>query len=298
MDLYQLKTFFTLGKIRNFTQTAQALFVTQSAVSHAVKKLETSVGTPLIERKGRQLGLTDAGRTLFRSCEKIFYEIEKADQQISHFKKKAQFQIRIGCTVEFGNTILINHIKPFLDTNPDIHLDFLFSHSLIDPLLRDEVDVIIDCKAHQYPEIERIFLFRKQYITIADPQFIKDKRITGTSDLERIPILSMDKKLTWWHNFLTAIADDPPLNFKHVIRINHIRGMINAAVAGLGIGFVPKYTVINELSQGILTDPFPQIKPGADHFSIFIKKGKLKFEKNILLIEYLKKFRPEEFGAN
>ncbi|MCF6247912.1 MAG: LysR family transcriptional regulator [Desulfobacula sp.] len=88
MDLYQLRTFFTLAKIKNFTQTAQALFVTQSAVSHAIKKLEDSVDTPLIERKGRRLTLTQAGQTLYRSCEKIFYEIEKADRQISHFKNK------------------------------------------------------------------------------------------------------------------------------------------------------------------------------------------------------------------
>ena len=298
MDLYQLKTFFTLGKIKNFTQTAQALFVTQSAVSHAVKKLETSVGTPLIERKGKGLSLTQAGRALFRSCEKIFYEIEKADQEISHFRKKALFRIRIGSTVEFGNTILINHIKPFLDLHPEIHLDFLFSHSLIDPLLRDEVDVIIDCKAHQYREIERIFLFREQYVTIAAPWFVREKKIRQVEDLGRVALLSMDKKLEWWHNFLTAISDLPPALFRHVIQINHIRGMINAAMAGLGIGFVPKYAVIEELSQQILIDPFPQIKPAADHFSIFIKKEKLKFEKNKLLIEYFRHFKPEEFGAD
>lgn len=46
MDLYHLRTFFTLAKVRNFTQAAQMLFVTQSAVSHSVKKLEASIDTP------------------------------------------------------------------------------------------------------------------------------------------------------------------------------------------------------------------------------------------------------------
>lgn len=298
MDLYQLKTFFFLGKIKHFTKTAQALFVTQSAVSHAVKKLETSVGTPLIERKGRAIDLTEAGQSLFRSCEKIFYEIEKADQEISHYKKKARSQIRIGCTVEFGNTILVNHVKPFLDRHKDIHLDFWFSHSLINLLLRDEVDLIIDCKAHQYNQIDHIFLFRENYVTIANPLFIEDYRISAIRDLERVNLLSMDKKLDWWHNFLSAVNDAASLDLRHVIRINHIRGMINAAATGLGIGFVPRYTVIDELSSGTLVDPFPEIKPAADSFSIFIKKEKRSFKKYQLFIEYLKQLKPEEFGAD
>ena len=72
MDLYQLKTFFTLGKVKNYTETADALHVTQSAVSHAIKKLENSVGTPLIRKKGKDFKFTEAGRELFRSCEMIF----------------------------------------------------------------------------------------------------------------------------------------------------------------------------------------------------------------------------------
>ena len=130
MDLYHLKTFFFLAKVKSFTKAANLLFVTQSAVSHAIKKLEASVDTPLLQRKGKTIVLTDAGLTLFASCEKIFYEIERADQDIARFKREAKVRIRIGSTVEFGTSILINHIKAFLDAHPDILLDFLFSHHL------------------------------------------------------------------------------------------------------------------------------------------------------------------------
>lgn len=298
MDLYQLKTFFTLAKVKNFTKTAKALFVTQSAVSHSLKKLESSIGTTLLDRKGRHLVLTPAGRSLYRSCEKIFYEIEKARQDMSYYREQAVSTIRVGCTVEFGNTILINHMKAFLDEHTHIHLDFLFSHSLIDPLLTDEVDLIIDCKAHQERNIRQIDLFREQYITIGSPRFIKENHIRNPSDLERVKLLSMDKDLEWWHNFFSAVPDADNLSLKHVIRINHIRGMINAAISGLGIGFVPQYTVIRELDSRILADPFPHIKPAADIFSIFIKNEKAKFRKNQLFIEYLRQFTPDEFGVD
>ncbi len=297
MDLYHLKTFFTLAKVKNFTQAADRLFVTQSAVSHAIKKLETSIDTPLIKRQGKVLDLTPAGHALFRSCEKVFYEIEKADQEISRYRHQARVTIRIGSTVEFGTAILVNHIRSFLDANPDIHLDFYFSHHLNTPLARDEVDLIIDCFPHDLPNLEEIYLFQEQYVTIAAPAFIKSHKIRTLDDLERINILSNDKQLVWWRNFITAIPEDKQACLKNVIQINHIRGIINGAISGLGIGFVPKYTVIKELEDKTLVDPFPGIKPGADHFNIFIKKEKLGFEKNKALVDYLTRLKPEEFGV-
>ncbi len=294
MDLYQLKTFFTLAKIRNFTLSAQNLFVTQSAVSHAIKKLESSVGTTLIDRRGRQVSLTRAGLRLFRACEKIFHELEKAEQDISYLKKRSALSIRVGSTVEFGNTVLITSIKNFLEEHPEIHVDFLFSHALIDPLMRDELDLIIDCKMHKHQGLECIQLFREQYVTIATAQFIKQKKIKSIHDLERINLLSMDRNLEWWNNFFTAVPDDISLNCNHVIEINHIRGMINAAICGMGIGFVPGYTVAGELAESILIDPFPEISPAADQFNIFIKKSRLEFKKNRIFISYLQKIELED----
>ncbi|EMS78205.1 LysR family transcriptional regulator [Desulfotignum phosphitoxidans] len=292
MDLYHLKTFFTLAKIRNFTRTADHLHITQSAVSHAVKKLETSIDASLIDRKSRDLALTDAGKILFRSCEKIFYELEKTDQDLAGLKKQTPLTIRVGATVEFGTTILINHINAFLEEFPDFHIDFLFSHHLLEPLRQDTVDLIIDCEPHMGENLEKIHLFQEQYVTIAAPEFIQKKQITCLDDLARVRILSMDKDLDWWRNFMGAIPSDKRDCLKQVMQINHIRGIINGAVSGLGIGFVPKYTVMEELKKSILMDPFPHITPAADDFHIFIKKERMGFEKNRQLITYLTRLAP------
>jgi DNA-binding transcriptional LysR family regulator len=292
MDLYHLKTFFTLAKIRNFTRTAAHLHITQSAVSHAIKKLETSIDAALIDRKSRDLALTDAGKILFRSCEKIFYELEKTDQDLAGLKKQTPLTIRVGATVEFGTTILINHINAFLDRFPELHIDFLFSHHLLEPLLQDTVDLIIDCKPHTVENLEKIQLFKEQYVTIAAPEFIQKNRITCLDDLARVRILSMDKDLDWWRNFIRAVPSDKQDCLKQVMQINHIRGIINGAISGLGIGFVPRYTVMEELNQNILMDPFPHITPAADDFHIFIKKERLGFKKNQQLITYLTHLAP------
>ncbi|MCP4552792.1 MAG: LysR family transcriptional regulator [Bacteroidetes bacterium] len=287
-----------MAKIKNYTKTAQLLFVTQSAISHAIKKLETSIETPLIQKKGKTISLTDAGHSLFQSCEKIFYEIEKADQNIAYFKNEAKINIRIGSPVEFGTSILVNHIKNFLDTHHEIHLDFLFSHNLEKPLLQDEVDLIIDCKDHAFPHFEKIHLFQEQYITIASPEFVKKHNIISLKDLQNVNILSVDKRLEWWQNFIKVIPQEKKLYLKKIVQINHVRGLINGAIAGLGIGFVPMYTVLSELKYEILIDPFPEIKPRADYFNIFVNKEKLKFEKIQKLIGFLTELKLSEFGVD
>jgi DNA-binding transcriptional LysR family regulator len=297
MDLYHLKTFFTLAKARNFTRAADQLFVTQSAVSHAIKKLEASVNTPLFERKTRQLGLTPAGHALYASCEKIFYEIEQAGQDMALFSKEARINIRVGSTIEFGTSILLKHIHDFLEKNAEVHLDFYFSPDLKDPLLRDEIDMAIDCDMHNGSGLERIHLFQEQYVTIASPLFLTTHQIHAIDDLAQVNILSYDKQLNWWRNFTRAIPEDKRRCLKHVIQINHVRGIINGALSGLGVGFVPKYTVIRELEEKTLIDPFPHIRPEADHFNIFIKKTKISFKKNRQLINYLTQLKPSEFGV-
>lgn len=297
MDLYHLKTFFTLAKVKSFTQAAKLLFVTQSAVSHSIKKLEISLDTSLLERSGKVLTLTQAGKALYQSCEKIFYEIERAEQNIARYQKETKVRIRVGSTVEFGTSFLIKQIPSFLDKHPDIHLDFYFSQFLEDPLMRDEIDLAIDCIIHKHKGLEKIFLFQEQYITIASPEFVKENRIRTIDDLEYVNILSNDKDLAWWNNFITAIPDEKRHCLKTVVQINHVRGIINAAILGLGVGFVPKYTVIRELKDRILIDPFPGIKPHADQFQLFIKNEKLAFEKNKAFIDYLTQLKPSEFGV-
>ena len=72
LDLPQLRTFYALAQTGSFTACARRLHRTQSAVSHAMTKLEHLAGVPLLDRKSRALGLTEEGRRLYLACEQVF----------------------------------------------------------------------------------------------------------------------------------------------------------------------------------------------------------------------------------
>jgi len=295
LDLYQLRAFFAAAQTLSFTGAARRLHVTQSAVSHAVAKLERGAGTELLSRAGRRLVLTEAGKALYRSCETVFYELERAEEQLSRARSGAAGTIRLGATVEFGTTLLMKYIRPFIERNPGVRLDFQFRHELLRPLLDDELDLVIDCRDHRAPGLEKRPLFREEYAVIASPEFLKGRALRRPADLARSNILSLDKEGLWWGNFLNALPAAGRPAFSEITEINHVRGIINAAIESLGVGFVPKYCVLKELKIGALVNVFPQLELLEDRFAVYQKTKRAGLERHRLLTDYLANIKSVHF---
>ncbi|OGR43839.1 MAG: hypothetical protein A2X35_09005 [Elusimicrobia bacterium GWA2_61_42] len=291
LNLYQLKAFFAVAQTLNYTEAARRLYVTQSAVSHAVAALSKSAKDDLFKRTGNKLALTEAGRILYKACETVFYELEKAEEQLAAARSKNTGTIRLGATVEFGTTLLVKYLKGFINKNPAVHIDFQFRHELLKPLLSDELDVIIDCRSHKAEGVDKTPLFREEYAVIAAPEFIKKHKIRIPGDLSACDILSLDKGAQWWGNFLNALPVAERPEFREVTELNHIRAIINAALEGLGVGFVPKYCVLKEFKAKTLANVFPQLKMLEDNFYVYQKTGRAGLERHRNLLAFLKNIK-------
>ncbi len=297
LDLPQLRTFFVLAQTGSFTACAQRLNRTQSAVSHAMAKLEDLAGTALLDRRGRSLGLTEEGRRLYHACEQAFATLDAATEDLRRHRSLVRGRLRVGATVEFGSSILMKHMQPFLAANPDLEIDFTLSQDLVAPLLRDDLDLIIDCQDHALPTLRKAPLFREIYLVACAPAFRMTNRLKTPADLARCPILSLDKAGTWWNRFLMALPDRDQPVLERFIAVDHVRAMIHAAVEGMGVLLAPRYSVLGELERGDLVPLFPDIRPAEDRFSIYQKKVKAGQEKQRLLTRYLQSLSPAEFGS-
>ena len=297
LDLPQLRTFYTLAQTGSFTACARKLNRTQSAVSHAMAKLEELAGVPLLARKGRDLGLTEEGRRLYLACEQVFATLDAAAEDLRRHQTLGKGRLRVGTTVEFGSSILMKHMQPFLAANPGLEIDFTLSHDLLNPLLRDDLDLIIDCQEHPLPSLKKTPLFRETYVVACSRTFKKVHQLRVPTDLSDCPILSLDKAGAWWNRFLMAVPDQEQPHLDQIIAVNHIRAMIHAAVEGMGALLVPRYSVMEELDRGDLVALFPTIRPTEDRFPIYQKKVKAPHEKQLLLTRYLQALSPAEFGS-
>jgi DNA-binding transcriptional LysR family regulator len=297
LDLAQLRTFYTLVQAGSFTACARRLNRTQSAVSHAMTKLEDLVGAPLLDRRGRELGLTEEGRRLYLACEQAFATLDAAAEDLRRHQTHARGRLRLGATVEFGSSILMRHMQPFLAANPELEIDFTLSQDLLAPLLRDDLDLIIDCLEHPLPVLKKVPLFRETYVVACAPAFRKAYRLRVPADLSRGPVLSLDKAGAWWNRFLMAVPENEQPQLDQIIAVNHIRAMIHAAIEGMGALLVPRYSVLEELRRGDLVALFPAIHLAEDRFSIYQKKVKASHEKQRLLTRFLQGLSPAEFGS-
>lgn len=290
IDLNKLKTFYILAGTRSYTRCADKLFLTQSAVSHAIKKLERELGFDLVDRKNRQFRLTRQGEFLYHSCQGIFDRIEETLDGLTR-RENHPVLINLGAPVEFGSSLLIKSMGPFFKAKPHIHIDFTLDAMLFEPILSDELDIIVDCVPHVHEELVSVSLFREEYAVIATKNYIEKKKIHKIADLNRCTLLSFDKNLIWWKNFINAITATSNFGFEKIIQISNVRGIINASLSSFGVGFVPRYTVLRELENGSLMELFPETEVLNDQINIYLKKRNFKKQAFKELISYIKSLR-------
>ena len=287
VDLNKLRTFYILAGTKSYTRCAEKVYLTQSAVSHAIKKLETELDYELVDRKSRQFKLTRQGEFLYRRCRRIFDQVEDTLDNLSR-QKDHPVIINMGAPVEFGSTILIKGMVPFIDNHPEMKIDFVLDPNLLEPLLADELDIIVDCIPHVHKDLVSIELCIEEYVVIASPDYVQKMDIQTIPDLSRCALLSFDKNLFWWRNFINALSEDSGFGYEQIVRITNVRGIINASIKSLGIGFVPRYTVRKELENGTLTAIFQEKPIRNDQINIYLKK--YNFEKKFYkdLVSHIK----------
>jgi DNA-binding transcriptional LysR family regulator len=296
LDLGKLEVFLEATRSGSYTAAARRLHVTQSAVSHAIRKLEDGVGRRLVEWRRRHLRLTDDGEYIRQVCEQVFHELGQAEHVLSARAPGRQQTVTIGATVEFGTRVLVRKLRPLLDAVPWLHVDFRFRNDLGPSLLRDEIDLAVDCAPHLHPSIQATRLFREKYLLVASPAFLACHAIRRPLDLERVPVLSLDSGGIWWSNALRSIPGRRRPTLGRIIEVNQVHGMVHAALEGYGVALLPKYTVLGKVARGELTVLFPRLPLLEDWFCVYQKRTSVEREKNRVVTDYLLQLNVAEFG--
>lgn len=296
LDVGKLEVFLEAARCASYTAAARRLHVTQSAVSHAIRKLEEGIGRRLVEWRGRRFSLTDDGEYVRQVCEQVFHDLGQAEHVLSARTPGRTQVVTIGATVEFGTTVLVRKLGPLLDAAPWLHVDFRFRDELTQPLLRDEIDLAVDCVPHTHPSVQATRLFREKYLLVASPAFLASHQVRRPIDLERVPVLSLDKGGGWWTNALRSIPGQRRPVLGRIIEVNQVRGMVHAALEGYGVALLPKYTVLGKIARGDLVALFPRLRLLEDWFCVYQKRTSEGREKNRVLTEFLLRLDVAEFG--
>lgn len=129
----------------SLTGAANVLHVTQSALSHSMKKLEQQLGIEIWRREGRSLQLTQAGHYLLAVANRVLPQLELAEEQLLLFAQGQRGSLRIGMECHPCYQWLLKIVSPYLCAWPDVDVDVKqkFQFGGIGALIGYEVDLLV-----------------------------------------------------------------------------------------------------------------------------------------------------------
>ncbi len=142
MDFRQLESFVTIAKMKNFSQAAEKLFLTQPALSNHIAKLENELGLILFERNNKKTELTPPGKVFFISAQAMLNQREAAILDLNDFQGKIEGMLEIGTSSVPGQYLLPDILKLFNAQYPYViyNIHYLTSKKVLDSILSGEID--------------------------------------------------------------------------------------------------------------------------------------------------------------
>lgn len=122
MELRHLHYFLKIAETSSFTQAAAALRVTQPTLSHQIKQLEQEIGTPLFDRIGRTIQITEAGRIFRSHAQRALQELESGLATVTELDGLMRGHLRIGVFRSFGNSLLPAVLAEFYRAHPRVRV--------------------------------------------------------------------------------------------------------------------------------------------------------------------------------
>lgn len=243
----------------SFTQAAQELFVTQSAVSRQVQALEEFLGVKLFERRHKALELTEAGQAYYRAAAAALAELRAATQRVRESTRG--HVLTVTTTGSFASIWLVPRLGRFRQAHPGIDVRIAATHLTLD-LAREGIDVAIrDVPSGKEPP-GSVRLVGERLCPVASPAYLRESKapLAQPADLRHhVMLLLHDPQGRWpwlsWAAWLEAngVADLVPGG---TLAYDQYDQVVNAAVHGQGVALGRMSVVDSLVDEGKLVAPF------------------------------------------
>ena len=266
-ELY--KIFYYAVVSGGFSNAAEKLYITQSAVSQAIKNLETKLGVVLFFRKTRNLKLTPEGEMLFTHIEQAYNFIKTGERKLTEIQNLDSGEIRIGASDTVCKFFLLPYLENFHRLYPKVKIQFINRTS--PKILENLKNGVIDFGVVTLPLNEKNIITRELSaltdIFIAAPKFaeLKDKRIR-LAELAYYPLLLLEKASATRRNF-DAFLQQNQIDLVPEIELESVDLLVEFARIGMGVAHALKESALVPIERGELfevkiEEKIPQRKLG------------------------------------
>lgn len=263
LSLTNLRAFEAVARLASFSAAADALFVTQSAISRQIKGLEDELGAPLFVRGTRHVELAPAGQALLRVVEPWLARLDGTVQQIR--RTRSRRRVSVTTFASFGSLWLLPRIEAFQREHPDIDIR-VSAHDALHDLDDPELDLALRYHVATQVDADAQHLFDETLTPVVSRglwESIRDGRappLSTPADLAKHTLAEEDDNrpstefLSWQHWFNHQGV--PQLQPGRWLYLNYTYQQVQAALAGHGVALARVPLVIEALQRGDLVEPF------------------------------------------
>ena len=247
--LHALRSFHAAARFGQFREAAQALGLSESAISHQVRKLETYLGQQLFERAGNKVRLTSAGQTYFDEIEPALNRIRAATEALSGPSSR----VSLTLANSLATLWLIPRLAQIEAALPEISLRMVPTSRVVD-LRREQIDLAIRYGGGRWPGVVAHHLLSEQTFPVCRPGLIAEGADPATALAGRRLLVSQSYR-DEWREWAQARGIEAPSTDDALI-LDGAEQIMLAAAEGLGIGIGSRPIADAWLSDGRLSAPF------------------------------------------
>lgn len=275
LTLRQLQVFEAVARHRSYTRAAEALYLTQPAVSMQVRQLEQQVGLPLFEHVGRRIYLTPAGEEVLRLARNVLREVGEAEAAIEALKgvRRGRLTIAVASTANYFAPQLLGTFVRRHD-GITVSLDVTNREGLLRHLGDNDVDMVIMGRPPEELDLEAEPFMENPLVVIASPSH----PLVGE---QPVPLARLQEEVFVVREPASGTRIAMERHFEaHGVRLTTGMEMSSneaikqAVEAGLGLGIVSLHTLGMELELGRLVVLEAETFPIVRHWHLVHRRGK------------------------
>jgi LysR family transcriptional regulator, glycine cleavage system transcriptional activator len=244
-----LRALEACARLSSFTEAANELNITQSAVSRQIHALEEMLGADLFVREKQTARLTVAGEAYANEVRQALQRLATAT--LSFRASPQGGMIRLAILPTLGTRWLAPRLPAFLSAHPDISISLVTRLEPFD-FRQEPVDAAIHYGMPDWPGAELDFLMPETVVPACSPAFREQYKIRTAEDLVSVPLLHMVSRPDAWERWFDA--NGVGFGSVHGMLIDQFAVAAQAAMAGLGVALLPAFLFQDELRRGDLVE--------------------------------------------
>lgn len=250
MDLSQLRAFVTVAESGSFSTAAGELHLSQPAVSKRIANLEAQLGTRLFDRIGREVRLTEPGRTLLGRAAAILREIQDTETQVRNLAGSVGGVLSIATSHHVGLHRLPPILRSFSQRHPQVHLDldFLDSEVAHDLVLHADAEigvVTLAPEGHPRLDYELLWCDPLRFVVARDHPLASRSQV-GLEEFRRHTVV-LPGMATYTGRIVVSLFQSHGLELRVSMSTNYLETIRMLVSVGLGWSVLPETMVDDSL---------------------------------------------------